>query len=101
MMTRVYGCSDDLVEIEGSTYKEDEIGCYHEDVLICFVDGTKIRVHYGKPGLAVWAIAVESKGLAPHTLSICEDENAETYSDVFEIAAEIRWHKKVRAADEA
>ena len=44
-MVKVYGCSDDLVEIEGSTCEEDEIGCYDRDVLIYFVDGTVIRVH--------------------------------------------------------
>lgn len=28
-MIKIYGASDDLVEIEGSTYKEDEIGCFN------------------------------------------------------------------------
>lgn len=27
-MVKVYGVSDDLVEIEGSSYWNDEIGCY-------------------------------------------------------------------------
>ena len=45
-MIKVYGTSDDLVEIEGSAYKEDEIGCYNHDVRICFEDGTAIRVGY-------------------------------------------------------
>ena len=31
-MVKVYGVSDDLVEIEGSSYWEDEIGCYDKDV---------------------------------------------------------------------
>ena len=44
-MVKVYGCSDDLVEIEGSTCEEDEIGCYDRDVLIYFVDGTVIRAN--------------------------------------------------------
>ena len=89
-MVKVYGCSDDLVEIEGSTCEEDGIGCYDRDVLIYFVDGTVIRVHYGKPGLGVWKITVEEQGSAPHILSECEDEDADIYSDIFEISAEIR-----------
>lgn len=95
-MIKVYGCSDDLVEIEGSTYEEDEIGCYDRDVLIDFVDGTRIRIHYGKPGLGVWAIAVQKRGTARQTLTECEDEDADLYSDVFEIESEVRRHKVVK-----
>ena len=50
-MIKVYGCSDDLVEIEGSTYEEDEIGCYDRDVLIDFVDGTKISCPLREAGI--------------------------------------------------
>lgn len=35
-MIKIYGCSDDLVEIYGSVYKEDEIGCFDHDVRIRF-----------------------------------------------------------------
>ena len=31
-MVKIYGASDDLVEIEGSNYREDEIGCYDCDM---------------------------------------------------------------------
>lgn len=86
-MIKVYGCSDDLVEIEGDI--EDEIGCYDRDVRIDFRDGTKILVGYGKPGLGVWRIEVERQGTAPHKLTVCEDEDAEIYSDIFEIEAPI------------
>ena len=43
------------------------------DVLIDFVDGTRIRVHYGKPGLGVWAIMVEKQGTAPQILTECSE----------------------------
>ena len=43
-MVKVYGASDDLVEIENSKYKEDEIGRYDHDVRIRFFDGTVTRV---------------------------------------------------------
>ena len=56
-MVKIYGASDDLVEIEGSDY-EDEIGCYDSDVRIRFVDGTQIRIGYPKNGQAIWWIEV-------------------------------------------
>ena len=95
-MTKVYGASDDLVEIEGSAYKEDEIGCYEHDVRIRFLDGTVIRVGYPKDGLAVWWIEVEKQGTAEQKLTICEDEDAWIYSDVFEIDSEIKSHSVIK-----
>lgn len=92
-MVRVYGRSDDLVEIEGSDYCEDEIGCYNEDVIIVFEDGTQIRVGYSKGNIAVWYIVVECEGTAEHNLCICNDENADIYSDIFEIDSEIKSHR--------
>lgn len=91
-MTKVFGCSDDLLEIEGSQYPDDEIGCYDSEVVIAFVDGTVIRCGYGKPDLGVWYIKVEHQGEAAQTLNICEDEDADVYSDIFEIDAEIAEH---------
>ena len=92
-MIKVYGESDDLVEIEGSKYTEDEIGCYKSDVIIIFTDGTEIRVGYPKqPGLGVWGINVETKGTAEQKLTECFDEDAEVYSDIFEIDAEVKTH---------
>lgn len=64
MMLKIYGCSDDLVEIDGTKYKHDEIGCFDHDVRIRFTDGTVIRVGYPKDGLAVWWIEVEKQGTA-------------------------------------
>lgn len=100
-MIKVYGCSDDLVEIENSTYKEDEIGCYDSDVRIRFLDGTVIRVGYSKPNLAVWWIEVEKQGTAKQTLTICEDEEADVYSDVFVIDSEIKSHSVIKRKDGA
>lgn len=86
-MVRVYGASDDLVEIEGAEYPYDEVGCFDSDVRIWFDDGTIIRVGYGKNNLAIWFIEVEKEGLANTNLFICEDETANIYSDIFEIEA--------------
>lgn len=95
-MTKIYGCSDDLVEIEGSAYKVDEIDCYDREVRIRFVDGTVIRIGYPKKDLGVWWIEVEKQGTAKQMLTICEDEDAEIYSDVFEIDAEIKSHSVLK-----
>ena len=94
-MVKVYGASDDLVEIEGSKYPYDEIGCYNADVKIEFIDGTIIKVHYGKEDdtLGIWAITVLEKGSAYQELLVCNDENAKIYSDIFLIGAEVKWHE--------
>lgn len=96
---KVYGYSDDLVAIEGSRYKENEIDCFEQDVRIRFADGTIIRVGYSKPDMAVWYIIIEKKGTAVQTLTICHDEDAEVYSDVFEIDAEVLSHEVVSRYD--
>ena len=95
-MVKVYGASDDLVEIENSKYKEDEIGCYDHDVRIRFLDGTVIRVGYPKEGLAIWWIEIEKQGTAEQKLTICDDEDARIYSDIFEIDSEIKSHSVIK-----
>lgn len=95
-MVKVYGCSDDLCEIEGSKYREDEIGCWEHDVRIRFTDGTIIRVGYNKPNLGIWYIIVEKIGAANKKLTVCNDEDAEIYSDIFEIDAEVKSHHIVK-----
>jgi hypothetical protein len=94
-MVKVYGASDDLVEIENSKYKEDEIGCFDRDVRIRFLDGTVIRVGYPKDGLAIWWVEIEKQGTAEHKLTICDDEDAKIYSDIFEIDSEIESHNVI------
>ena len=88
-MIKVYGYSDDIVEIEHSNGGATEIDCYERNVRIVFRDGTKILIGYCKPGLGVWWIEVEKQGTAKQTLTICEDEDAEIYSDIFEIDSPI------------
>ena len=75
-MVKIYGCSDDLVEIEGSAYAEDEIGCFDQYVKIWFVDYTVITIGYPKRNLGVWWIKVNQKGTAQQKLTICDDEDA-------------------------
>ena len=89
----IYGYSDDTVIIENSEYNDGDIDCFGADVRISFTDGTIIRIGYSKEKLAVWYIVRENVGTAMQTLLICEDENADPYSDVFCINAEIERHE--------
>lgn len=89
-MIRVYGYSEDIVEVEddsGNCLRE--IDCYDADVRIWFTDKTQILVHYGKPNLAVWEIKVENKCEGFWNKKICNDESAEIYSDIVEVNADI------------
>lgn len=93
-MIRVYGYSDDNLVLDGAPYPADEIDCFDQDVVIDFDDGTQIRAGYSKPNLGVWYIKVENKGTATQKLTECFDEDAELYSDVFEIEAKYVKHRK-------
>lgn len=96
-MVKVYGVSDDLVEIEGSSYWEDEIDCYDKDVRIWFCDGTVIRIRYADGG--IWRIDVETQGTEKHRLDVCSGEDEDDYSDVFYIDAEITSHLVIDKED--
>lgn len=89
----IYGYSDDTVEIENSNYNEGSIDCFDTDVRIWFTDGTIIRIGYCKPKLGVWYIVREHVGTAEQTLLVCENEDADPYSDVFCINSEIERHE--------
>ena len=92
-MVTIYGYSDDTVEIENSNYNDGSIDCFGKDVRLWFRDGTIIRIGYCKQNLGVWYIVRENVGTAEQTLLVCEDEDADPYSDVFCINAEIERHE--------
>ena len=96
-MVKVYGYSDDLVEIEGSQYKEDEIDCYDRNVRLRFSDGTVILISYSKSWFGIWKIEVEQKGTAEQWLTTCvdQDPDEDPYSDVLELDAEVVGHEVV------
>ena len=93
-MTKVYGYSDDNLVIEGAPYPNDEISCFDTIVRVAFSDGTVIEAKYPKEGKAIWEIKIIEEGTAEQTLTVCEDEDAEVYSDVFEIDADYVSHEK-------
>lgn len=95
-MLKVYGYSDDLVEVKGASYPNNEIDCYNSDVRIRFTDGTTIRVGFPKKDLSVWWIEVEEQGTAKQVLEVGEDEYADIYSDIFYIDAEVKSHRVIK-----
>ena len=95
-MIKVYGYSDDNLVVEGAPYPNDEISCFARIVRIAITDGTIIDAWYGKKGQAIWTIKVIEKGTARQTLTICEDEDADIYSDVFEIEADFEGYKLLK-----
>lgn len=89
-MARIYGVSDDLLEIEDSDFEEDEIDCYNQDVRLHFEDGMVARFHYPKAEyLGVWGCEVEEPGTVGYRLTECWDTDAAIYSDVLETAADV------------
>lgn len=94
-MVKVYGFSDDLVEIEGSSYSKTEIDCWSRGVRFKFTDGTVITIRFEnflnkENSPSVWKITVKTVGSAHMSLFKCNPiNNSKLYSDVFEIDAEI------------
>ena len=76
MTTRVYGCSDDLVEIEGEL--EGEISSFENEVLLAFSDNTLLLVEYNK---GIWKITEIRRGDLFDRVDVCTDPDAEIYSD--------------------
>lgn len=95
-MAKVYGYSDDIVCIEHIDGGCTEVDCFDRDVRIRFKDGTVIRIGYPKENAGVWWIEIEKKGTAVHNISICDDENANVYSDVLEIESEVKSYSVIK-----
>ena len=67
MSTKVYGCSDDLIEVEGDVCGETSpaysSGDDEKPALLIFSDGTILSVVYGKPtNGAIWSVNLVRQG---------------------------------------
>jgi hypothetical protein len=94
MSTRVYGTSDDLVEVEGDV--QGETICYGTDdnklgVLLVFSDGTLLEVKYGKAGMAIWEVKLLSSGTLFERIDLCFNEDENPYSDVAHLRDGMKW----------
>jgi hypothetical protein len=92
----IFGSSDDLIEAEGEY--EGEYGAYDPDpqnpVFLKCDDGTELTISYGKIvngiEIGVWAINILKKGTLFDRLDLCNDQDAEIYSDIVYLKAGIR-----------
>ena len=92
--TKVYGASDDMIEFDGEV--RGEVGCYGTDdrehgVLVMFSDATVVEVKYGKNDAGIWEIKVLRKGALFDRIELCDDEDADPYSDVLYLKPGIKW----------
>ena len=92
--TKVYGASDDLIEFEGEF--SGEVGAYGTDddehgVLVIVSDGTVLEVKYGKNDDGIWEVKLVRKGSLFIGIDLCDDEDADPYSDVANFAAGVKW----------
>lgn len=73
MQTRIYGSSDDLIEVEGKI--EEEFDHYsNKPALLVFSDGTILTMSYGKNGMGIWQIMVIVEGDSFESFSIATTE---------------------------
>lgn len=79
-MIRIYGASDDLIEIEGDI--GEEFPYYGDPVLLAFSEGTILRVVFDRDG--IWRITPVFRGRARLTHIICNPDpfDDSDYSDV-------------------
>lgn len=96
-MVKVYGQSDDLVEIDGAVSDELEGG--DEDTFIRFTNGTYVAIHYGDEGIWRAKVIDAGKGKVSKLFGMPDhageenpqahgDPDAPTYSDVLLIESE-------------
>lgn len=98
MKTKIYGASDDLIEIEGAI--NDELGCYYKKrTHITCSDGTQAVISYD----GNWNIKVKETGILfdkiitsnpneePHT--DIDAKECSAYSDVLVLKDGVEWIK--------
>lgn len=84
MATKIYGCSDDLIEFEGDIY--GEVGKYNltkdAPAKLRISDGTELAIYYEKNDKAIWGIEVLKEGTHFDRIELCDDEESDIYSDI-------------------
>lgn len=85
MSTKIYGCSDDLIEFEGDVSGEVSTS----SALIMCSDGTLLDIEYGHEG--VWRIRVLRQGDLFTHLYICKEQGDEIYSDSVTFNSGLKW----------
>jgi hypothetical protein len=93
--TKIYGYSNDNVEVEGGPAAGD-YWCYDTDdsehgVLLTCSDGTVLEAKYGKGQMGIWGVTLIRKGDMFDRIDQCEDEDAKIHSDVAHFTGELKW----------
>lgn len=90
MAIKIYGASDDLIEIEGDI--EEEFGFFPDDEedsrVLAFSDGTLLRAHYDRDG--IWRLTKIADGLADFD-KVEGNVTADTNDTVTLSGEEIKW----------
>ena len=91
-MLRIYGASDDLIEIEGDI--TEEFSFYdngYSDTVLAFSDGTVVRVTYDHDG--IWRFVPLASGTASliHTFGIDDREHSDVVELIDAEADQIEW----------
>jgi len=94
--TRIYGASDDLIEVEGGE-ASGEVGYYGSGtdadmgcLLVCS-DGTILCAKYGKNDEGIWEIRLVKRGTAFDRIDQCTSEDARPHSDVAHFTKPLEW----------
>jgi len=81
MQIKIYGASDDLVEVEGDL--REEFSCYDSGEpkmkYLGFSDGTLLSIIYGEDGM--WRINRLRTGTASYSKEEATDSEGDNYSD--------------------
>lgn len=89
MATKVYGASDDLIEFADDFVGEASGGS--KPKLVILSDGTLLEVRYGKGDDGIWEVKCLKKGSLFDRIDICDDGDADPYSDVAHFKEGITW----------
>jgi hypothetical protein len=84
-MIKVYGSSDDLIEVEGDIEEEFTLSEYDEN-LLAFSNGVVLRIKYNDSG--IWRISPVTGNMVIH---MAPEDDEDNYSDVAIIEDDIRW----------
>ncbi len=89
MPTKVYGTSDDLIEIEGAIREEFNPHDDDEPSFLAFSDGTVLSIEYTRSG--IWAIHRVQAGSAAYSKTDNLGEDSDQYTDTVTLRGDIKW----------
>jgi len=87
MSTRIWGTSDDLVEVDGDVRGEE--ASFDIDTLLVCSDGSILSIEYGK--LGVWKITTIRRGDLYERVEVNDDPDADICSDIAHFKDGMKW----------